>query len=256
MFLATVVVLAGLSCGAPQRADLVGCEQALRQGKVLSTREVGQGISGAVLVRLRQGDAEVAAVFKSAEVSSAGGFGFHGETVATYRDTWRHEVAAYELDRLLALRLVPPTVERKLGGKRGSLQAWAERPLSRFGQGPPPEDPGRADTYMHAQRFFDYLIFNTDRHVRNVLFGSDWRPVAIDNSIAFHPFVRPYRPIHRFPRGPAEALERLDPRAFRKRLGRYLEKDEIQGLLARRARLLALVAAARAEGRADAFFEW
>lgn len=92
--------------------------------------------------------------------------------------------------------------------------------------------------------------------MRNVLFGSDWRPVAIDNSIAFHPFVRPYRPIHRFPRGPAEALERLDPRAFRKRLGRYLEKDEIHGLLARRARLLALVAAARAEGRADAFFEW
>ena len=255
MLLATVVVAAGLSCGAPERADLVGCERALRQGKVLSRREVGQGISGAVLVRLRQGDAEVPAVFKSAE-TSAEGFSFHGETVATYRDTWKHEVAAYELDRLLALRLVPPTVERKLGGKRGSLQAWAERPLSRFGQGPPPEDPGRAEAYMHAQRFLDYLTFNTDRHVRNVLLASDWRPVAIDNSIAFHAFVRPYRPLHRFPRGPAEALERLDPNVLRSRLGRYLEKDEIQGLLARRDRLLALGAAARAEGRGDAFFEW
>jgi hypothetical protein len=256
MLLAIVVVAAGLSCGAPQRADLAGCERALREGTVVSSREVGQGISGAVLVRLRQGDAEVAAVFKSAETIVESDFSFHGETVATYRDTWKHEVAAYELDRLLALRLVPPTVERKLGGKRGSLQAWAERPLSRFGQGPPPEDPARADTYMHAQRFFDYLTFNTDRHVRNVLLGSDWRPVAIDNSITFHPFVRPYRPLHRFPRGPAEALERLDPHALRERLGRYLEKDEIQGLLARRARLLTLMAAARAEGRADAFFEW
>jgi hypothetical protein len=80
--------------------------------------------------------------------------------------------------------------------------------------------------------------------------------VVIDNSIAFHPFVRPYRPLHRFPRGPAEALERLDPNLLRKRMGRCLEKDEIQGLLARRDRLLALVAAARAEGREDALFEW
>jgi hypothetical protein len=255
MLLAPLVVAAGLACGAPERADPAGCERALRQGKVVSSREVGQGISGAVLMRLRHGDAEVPAVFKSAETSFKG-YGFHGETVATYRDTWRHEVAAYELDRLLGLRLVPPTVERKLSGKRGSLQAWAERPLSRFGQGPPPEDPGRAEAYMHAQRFFDYLIFNTDRHVRNVLLGSDWRPVAIDNSIAFHPFVRPYRPLHRFPRGPAEALERLAPDVLRERLGRYLEKDEIQGLLARRDRLLALVAAARAEGQGDAFFEW
>jgi len=59
----------------------------------------------------------------------------------------------------------------------------------------------RACRDVHArQRFFDYLIFNTDRHVRNVLLGSDWRPVVIDNSIAFHPFVRPYRPSTGSPR--------------------------------------------------------
>ena len=195
------------------------------------------------------------AVFKSVE-TRFGDYSFHGEKAPTFRDSWKHEVAAYRFDRLLGLRIVPPTVERKLGGKRGSLQAWAERPLTRFSQGPPPEDPGRAEAFLHAQRFFDYLIFNTDRHVRNVLLGPDWRPVAIDQSIAFHPFLRPYRPLYRFPRGPVEALERLDARALKERLGRYLEKDEIQGLLDRRALLLALVRAARAEGREDAFFDW
>jgi hypothetical protein len=255
MLFAIVLAAADLACGAPERADVEACERILREGKVVSSREVGQGISGAIRMRLRWADAEVQAVFKSVETRFEG-YSFHGEKVATFRDTWKHEVAAYELDRLLGLRLVPPTVERKLGGKRGSLQAWAERPLTRFGQGPPPEDSDRAERYLHAQRFFDYLIFHTDRHVRNVLFGSDWRPVAIDQSIAFHPFVRPYRPLYRFPRGPVEALERLDPRVLRERLGRYLEKDEIQGLLERRARLLALVAAARSEGREDAFFEW
>ena len=66
---------------------------------------------------------------------------------------------------------------------------------------------------MHAMRLFDYLIFNTDRHVRNVVFTPDWRPVAIDNSIAFHAFLRPFRPLYRFPRGPLDRLRRLDGRA-------------------------------------------
>jgi len=252
---AIILAAAALSCGAPAKAEARLCEQALREGKIVSSREVGQGISGAIRIGLRFGTTDVPAVFKRAE-TEVPGYAFHGEKAPMYRDNWKHEVAAYELDQLLGLRLVPATVERKINGKRGSLQAWADRPLTRFGQGPSPVDPGLAETYLHAQRFFDYLIFNTDRHTRNVVLGSDWRPVAIDQSITFHPLKRPYRPLYRFPRGPVEALERLDPRVLRERLGRYLEKDEIEGLLERRTRVLALVRAARAEGRKDAFFDW
>ncbi len=253
--LALLVAAANLACGSPAKAEAKLCEQALREGKVISTREVGQGISGAVRVTLRLGDTEVAAVFKRAD-TKVPGYVFHGEKAPTFRDSWRHEVAAYELDQLLGLRLVPATVPRKIGGKSGSLQAWGDLPLARFGQGPLPPDPALSENYLHAQRFFDYLIFNTDRHARNVMFGSDWRPVAIDQSIAFHPLKRPYRPLYRFPRGPVEALERLDARAIRDRLGRYLDQDEIEGLLARRTFLLGLVQAARAEGRKDALFDW
>ena len=253
--LALVLAAAALSCGNPLTAEAKVCERALREGKIASSREVGQGVTGALRVTLRFEGAEVAAIFKNVE-SNVTGYTFHGEAAPRYRDSWKHEVAAYELDQLLGLRLVPPTVERKVSGRRGSLQAWADRPLARFGQGPPPPDPRLAENYLHAQRVFDYLIFNTDRHARNVLFGNDWRPVAIDQSIAFHALKRPYRPLYRFPRGPIEALERLDASVLKKRLGRYLEKDEIDGLLERRARVLDLVRAARAEGRADAFFDW
>lgn len=255
MIFEILLAAAALSCGAPAKAEAKQCEEALREGRIASSREVGQGVSGALRIDLRFAEAEVPAVFKSTD-THVPGYAFHREKAATFRDSWKHEIAAYQLDQLLGLRLVPPTVERKISGKRGSLQAWADRPLTRFGQGPPPADPSLAETYLHAQRFFDYLIFNTDRHARNVVFGNDWRPVAIDQSISFHPFKRPYRPLYRFPRGPAEALERLDPRVIQERLGRYLEKDEIEGLLERRTRLLALVRAARAEGRPDAFFDW
>jgi hypothetical protein len=250
-----MLAAAALACGTPAKAEATRCEQALREGKVVSSREVGQGVSGAIRIGLRFADAELQAVFKSAATGFSG-YTFHGEKAPMYRDNWKHEIAAYELDQLLGLRLAPPTVERKIGGKRGSLQAWADQPLTRFGQGPPPADPALAETYLHAQRFFDYLIFNTDRHARNVMFGSDWRPVAIDQSIAFQRLKRPYRPLYRFPRGPVEALERLDRRVLQERLGRYLEKDEIAGLLERRTLLLSLVRAARAEGRKDAFFDW
>lgn len=253
--LAVLLAASNLACGSPAKAEAPLCEKVLREGKVVSTREVGQGISGAIRATLRLGDTELAAVFKRADIS-APAFSFHGEKAPTFRDNWRHEVAAYELDQLLGLRLVPATVEREIGGRRGSLQAWADRPLTRFGRASLPVDAGLAENYLHAQRFFDYLIFNTDRHARNVVFGSDWRPVAIDQSITFHPLKRPYRPLYRFPRGPLEALERLDAQALRKRLGRHLVKEEIEGLLARRDLLLGLARTARAEGRADAFFDW
>ena len=253
--LALILAAAALSCGNPLTADAARCERALREGTIVSSGEVGQGVTGALRIGLRFEGGEVTAIFKSVE-SAVTGYTFHEEAAPWYRDSWKHEVAAYQLDQLLGLRLVPPTVERKVSGRRGSLQAWVDRPLGRFGQGPPPPDSRLAENYLHAQRVFDYLIFNTDRHARNVLFGSDWRPVAIDQSIAFHALKRAYRPLYRFPRGPIEALERLDAGALKKQLGRYLEKDEIEGLLERRKRILELVTAARAEGREDALFEW
>src|SRR5205809_2565854 len=39
-----------------------------------------------------------------------------------FQDSWRTEIAAYELDKLIGLGMVPATVERVVDGKRGSLQ--------------------------------------------------------------------------------------------------------------------------------------
>jgi hypothetical protein len=250
-----ILAAMALSCGAPATADAAACQQALREGAIVGNRPVGQGVSGALRITLRFRGAEVPAVFKSAD-SEVEGYTFHGEKASHYRDSWKHEIAAFELDQLLGLRLVPATVERKVGKERGSLQAWAEGALARFGAASLPADPRRAETYLHAQRFFDYLVLNTDRHIRNVVLGPDWRPVAIDQSIGFHTLKRPVRPLYRFPRGPVEALEKLDDRVLEQRLSRYLKKEEIEGLRVRRAYLLALVRAARAEGRDDAFFDW
>ena len=49
-----------------------------------------------------------------------------GGVYRNFSDSWKNEVAAYELDKLLGTRLVPPTVERTISGSKGSLQMWVE----------------------------------------------------------------------------------------------------------------------------------
>jgi len=251
------LLLAAATAAAEADPEAAAVERSLREGRIVSIVPLGEGITNSSRVELRDGPRTLRAVFKAADVRlEKSPYRFGAETVGTYRDTYRHEVAAYELDKLLGLRLVPPVVERKIGKKKGSLQAWVDRALPRFAPALPPADMGRADEEVHALRLFDYLIFNTDRHLRNVVFGPDWRPAAIDNSIAFHPFLRPYRPLYRFPRGPVERLRGLDARSLGRALGRYLEKDELAGLAERRGRVLRLVDAAIASSGRDSLFEW
>ena len=40
--------------------------------------------------------------------------------------SYKNEIAAYELDKLLKLDMVPPTVERQLQGITGAAQLWVE----------------------------------------------------------------------------------------------------------------------------------
>ena len=45
---------------------------------------------------------------------------------AGFWEAYKSEIAAYELDRLLGLDMVPPTVERRVGGDLASVQLWVE----------------------------------------------------------------------------------------------------------------------------------
>jgi len=232
-------------------------EHLLRTARVTSIVEVGQGITGSHRAALEAAGRRLRAIFKTVDQRNDFEFRFGRETAPVYRDSYKHEVAAYELDKLLGLGLVPVAVERKIDGRRGSVQVWVERPWRRFVHGQPPPDRRRADEDVHVVRLFDYLVFNPDRHFRNLLFAEDWRPILIDHSLAFQTLKLPSRPLHRFPRGPVERLRTLDRRRMKKVLGRYLAKDQLRALEQRRRRVLELVAATIAEHpREEVLFEW
>jgi len=88
----------------------------------------------------------------------------------------RHEVAAYRVDRLLELGLVPATVMKEFQGVKGSLQFFIEGTRDPYTAGA---------TISQNMKFLDLLIANTDRSAENFLVLKDGRQLAIDHDLAF-----------------------------------------------------------------------
>jgi hypothetical protein len=102
-----------------------------------------------------------------------------------YWESYKSEVAAYKLDRLLQLRMVPPAVEREIDGEIGAAIMWIDgtRSVKQTG-GKVPSGPewGRA---VRRMQMFDNLIGNPDRNAGNILLGPPGELILIDHSRAF-----------------------------------------------------------------------
>jgi hypothetical protein len=162
-------------------------------------------------------------------------------------DSWKYEVAAYELDKLLGLDLVPPTVERRLRGQDGALQMWVEGAITEWDRVKKklrPPDPERWNRQIHAVRLLHALTYNTDfRNLRNELVDPEFRVYAIDFSRAFRvqDFLPTEKDLQRFPRDPLGRMKALDRPGLDAAVGRWLTGPEVEGLLRRRDRILVLV---------------
>jgi hypothetical protein len=176
-----------------------------------------------------------------------------GETEFDFRDSWHSEVAAYELDKLLGLALVPPTVERHLEGRTGSLQMWVEGAMTeadRVAKHLQPPDLAAWNEQLYKVRLLHQLTYNTDhRNIRNVLLDPAFRVYAIDSSRAFRIQTDLLTPedLVRFSRAVLARMAALDRPTVESRLGHWLDSRQIDGLLARRDKILALAKARVAE---------
>jgi hypothetical protein len=174
-----------------------------------------------------------------------------------YIEGWQWEIAAYRLDKLLGLGMVPPTVERRFHGSRGSCQYWMDGTITLRTR---EEKKLKMPSYKvfgwnratYLQRLWDNLIANEDRHQNQILITEDWRMLLIDHSRSFRTSKKfttrliytakhPEGPklMSELPRALVEKVKALTFEEIRGAVGDTLTDEEINAVLARRDLILA-----------------
>lgn len=155
-------------------------------------------------------------------------------------DSYKFNIAAYRLGRLLGLDNIPVSVERTLRGKRGALTWWLDDVLmsekTRYLTKTKPPESDRWNRQIYVVRVFDELIYNTDRNLGNLVITGDWKVWMIDHTRAFrlqHKLRNPEQLV-RCERRFLEAMRGLDQAALAGELKGFLRRSEIEALLARR----------------------
>ena len=150
-----------------------------------------------------------------------------------YFESYKSEVAAYELDKLLALNMVPPVVERRLNSELGAAIMWIDGVRSWESVQPLPK-PATWGFQLARMKMFDDLISNSDRNKGNLLVDGDWHIYLIDHSRAFVPDVKLPQELQNIDRKLWDRMLALDRAGLEAAMGKWLDTRQIDSLLRRR----------------------
>jgi hypothetical protein len=209
-------------------------ETLLRTGEVLEIDPV-EGRNKPQKLALKKGHQTVHGLWKPIEIGR-------------YEWAWESyqaEVVAYQLDQLLGLNMVPPTVVRDIGGEKGSIQLWVDGcTLYRDLQDKEPPDQ-KWRRQQSRMKLFDNLICNPDRGPDNILVDSSWNIILIDHSQCFLSREglqeKPEELPTRFDRQLLERLKAVSLARLQVHFSRLLMDRQMETIIARRDALLAHV---------------
>src|SRR4030043_1629566 len=88
-------------------------EEFLKTAEIVRFEEIGEGFTKPCKLYLQKADVQSKACWKNPRGLRDG-----------FLEGWQYEIAAYELDKLIGLNIVPPAVEREFNGKPGALVYW------------------------------------------------------------------------------------------------------------------------------------
>jgi hypothetical protein len=150
-----------------------------------------------------------------------------------YWESYKSEIAAYELDKLLGLDMVPPAVEKRWKGERGAAVLWLQ-PIHPWKEVEPRPKPLKWNREAIRMKMFDNLIGNIDRNAGNLLVDDDWNLYLIDHSRAFVSDTKLRAEMARVDREIWERMLALDEPTLMGALGEWLDRGAIRAILKRR----------------------
>ena len=242
-----VTVVAQEAAAAPASALSDGeIEKFLKEARVGRTKSAGKGVTNSLRATLTDGTLTHDAQIQVIDEKKTSGPSAKG-TELNFRDSWAFNVAAYRIDRLIGLNLVPVSVERDWRGKTGAYTWWVDDVMmdegDRLKKKVQPPNPTKWNETMQLVRIFDQLILNVDRNMGNLLITKDWNVWAIDHTRAFrlHKTLPKPENVTRCDRRVLEGLKALNSAVLEREVGKYLTGWEREALLARRDAIVAII---------------
>jgi hypothetical protein len=218
-------------------------EEFLRTAKVTRKRVTPVGVTQPLRATLDDGKLQHDGSIQVVDVEEGGVQTGRG-VEANFRDTWKFNVAGYELAKLLGLNMVPPYVERKIDGQQGSLSWWIADAIMERDRDAKKLVPADVEPFVKqglAAIVFHELIRDTDANKSNILITPDWQLWMIDFTRAFREDKTLLYPktLKMCDRKLLANMRGLTEAALKQKLGRWLGRAEISGLLARRDLIVA-----------------
>ena len=218
-------------------------EKFLLTARIVSERPAGKGITGTRRVTLTDGqyvhDAHIQDIdiFKAEYRTKEG-------IEKNFRDSYKFNIAAYRLDKIMDLNIVPVCVPREVNGKPAAVDWWVDDVLfdeeGRRAKDAEPPDENEWTRQLNTIRDFDQLIYNDDRNQGNLLIDKGWKLWAIDHSRAFRDktVLRDPRVLRRISSKMLEAMRTLTEQQLKDSLTPYITEEDIDDMLVRRELLV------------------
>ena len=207
-------------------------EAHLAKAEVARTEETKVGVTRPRHVFLKPGGPFGEMAFKPLPPGTYGG----------YRESYKSEIAAYELDKLLELNMVPPTIERTIDGKVGAavMSISGTKSFKELGGAPKaaPRYLAKWNRELVLAKMFDDLIANEDPDLGNWLVDSEFNAILIDHSRSFGNGKRLTHELTRFHKGFWDRITALtEQQVASSTVGRWLDEGQIRAMFERRTEM-------------------
>jgi hypothetical protein len=245
LLLAAVVITVQLGASGAKGPVLTQDQQEefLRTAKITSVRAAGEGVTGSKRVTVTDGTLTHDAHLQQVDVYKAL-YRAKDYEEKDFRDTYKYNIAAYRVAKMLGLKNTPVCVFREYDGKGSSLCWWIDGvqfdEKGRRDKGVEPPDPNRWTAALNDIRDFDQLIDNVDRTQENLLIDKDWDLWMIDHSRSFRLTYELRKPqnLRRISQTMLNGLQHLSEARVAAETEPYLTKAEVHAMMVRRNVLL------------------